>query len=185
MAKGVNFGRQALQVAAHDPVTTANAVFALAYFGEDIGAMMALLDNALALNPSFARGWHVSGMVRLFAGALDVAIKHAETALCLSPRISVGGFYHTVGRANFFKRSFEEALSGLLVAVQEHPGSSDAFRFLAATYAHAGRLDEAREIIRRLREITPIVVPSMTPYRNPEHRRLLLSGLRLAAGEAA
>jgi hypothetical protein len=26
---------------------------------------------------------------------------------------------------------FEEALSGLLVAVQEHPGSSDAFRFLA------------------------------------------------------
>jgi TolB-like protein/class 3 adenylate cyclase len=73
MAKGVNFGRQALQVAAHDPVTTANAVFALAYFGEDIGAMMALLDNALALNPSFARGWHVSGMVRLFAGVLPAA----------------------------------------------------------------------------------------------------------------
>jgi TolB-like protein len=29
--------------------------FALAYFGEDIGAMMALVDRALALNPSYAR----------------------------------------------------------------------------------------------------------------------------------
>jgi tetratricopeptide (TPR) repeat protein len=185
MAKGVNFGRQALQAGAHDPATTANAIFALAYFGEDIGAMMALIDNALALNPSFARGWYVSGMVRLFAGELEVAIKHAETALRLSPRISVGGHYHTIGRANFFMHSFEEAMSKLLVAVQEQPGSSDAFRFLAATYAHSGCLDEARKIIRQLRAITPVVAPSVTPYRSPEHRELYLSGLRLAVGEAA
>jgi hypothetical protein len=37
---------------------------ALAYFGEDIGAMMALVDRALAINPNFARGWHVSGVLR-------------------------------------------------------------------------------------------------------------------------
>jgi hypothetical protein len=47
-----------------------------------------------------------------------------------------------------------------------------------------GRLDEAREIVERLRAITPVVVPSFIPYRNPEHRELFLSGLRLAAGEA-
>jgi hypothetical protein len=47
-----------------------------------------------------------------------------------------------------------------------------------------GRLDEAREIVRRLRAITPVVVPSDLPYRNPEDRELFLSGLRLAAGEA-
>jgi len=38
----------------------------LAYFGEDIGAMMGLLDRALALNPSFARGWYLSGIIRRF-----------------------------------------------------------------------------------------------------------------------
>jgi len=27
------------------------------------------------------------------------------------------------------------------------------------------------------------VVPSVVPYRSPEHRELFLSGLRLAAGE--
>jgi hypothetical protein len=47
-------------VAADDPGTLANAALALASFGEDIGAMMALVDRALALNPSYARGWHIS-----------------------------------------------------------------------------------------------------------------------------
>jgi hypothetical protein len=37
---------------------------ALAHFGEDIDAMMALVDRALALNPNFARGWHASGFLR-------------------------------------------------------------------------------------------------------------------------
>jgi hypothetical protein len=48
-----------------------------------------------------------------------------------------------------------------------------------------GRLGEARGIVRRLRAITPLVVESATRYRNPELRELLLSGLRLAAGEAS
>jgi hypothetical protein len=43
-------------------------------------------------------------------------------------------------------------------------------------------LDEAREIVRRLRAITPIVMPDASYLRNPKHRELLLSGLRLAAG---
>jgi adenylate cyclase len=47
-----------------------------------------------------------------------------------------------------------------------------------------GRLDEARAIVARLRAITPQIVPSDLPWRNPEDRELFLSGLRLAAGEA-
>jgi hypothetical protein len=46
-----------------------------------------------------------------------------------------------------------------------------------------GRLDEAREIVARLRAITPVVIEDASRYRNPEHRELFLSGLRLAAGE--
>ncbi len=58
----------------------------LAYFGEDIGAMIGLVDRALALNPSFARGWFFSGVLRLWAGQPDLAIEHVETSLRLSPR---------------------------------------------------------------------------------------------------
>ena len=48
--------------------------------------MMALVDRALALNPNFARGWHISGVLRLWAGQPDIAIEHVEAALRLSPR---------------------------------------------------------------------------------------------------
>jgi hypothetical protein len=54
------------------------------------------------------------------------------------------------------------------------------YHSLAACYAHIGRLGEAREIVARLREITVQVLPNDLPFRNPEHRELLFSGLRLA-----
>jgi hypothetical protein len=46
-----------------------------------------------------------------------------------------------------------------------------------------GLLDEARAIVARLRDITPLVMPTVVPLRNPEDRELFLSGLRLAVGE--
>src|ERR1700750_1438887 len=69
--KGVDFARRALEVASDDPGILANGAVALAAFGEDIGAMMALVDRAMALNPNFARGWHLSGALRLWAGQPD------------------------------------------------------------------------------------------------------------------
>ena len=59
------------------------------------------------------------------------------------------------------------------------------YRLLASCYGHLGRLEEARDIVKRLRGITSVVIPSGIPYRNPEHAELFLSGLRLAAGETA
>jgi hypothetical protein len=54
---------------------------------------------------------------------------------------------------------------------------------LASCYTHKGRLDDAREIVKRLRTITPSVMEPGTRYRNPEFRELFLSGLRLAADD--
>jgi len=183
--RGRDFARRALEVAAGDPAVIANAVFPLAYFGEDISAMLALLDQSLALNPSFARGWFLSGHVRLMAGQCDTAIENIETSLRLSPRVRMGGQSQVVGMAHFFSRRFEPATAKLALAIQEFPGAPVSYRFLAATYAHMGRLQEAREIIERLRALTPLVIPSHLPWRDPEHRELLLSGLRLAMGETA
>ena len=182
--KAIDLARRALQVAENDAGILANAAFVLAHFGEDIGAMVGLVDRALALNPSFARGWYLSGLLRLWAGQRDIAIEHVETALRLSPRERMGVPLFVLGQAYFFKRRFDEAASKLLLAIQENPGHPSAYRVLAACYAHMGHLDEARAIVDRLRAITSLVVPSDLPWRNPEDRELLLSGLRLAIAEA-
>ena len=66
---------------------------------------------------------------------------------------------------------------------QELPNFGETYRFLAASYAHLGQLDQAQEMIERLRTVSPALVGrDAAPYRNPEHRELLLSGLRLATG---
>jgi TolB-like protein/class 3 adenylate cyclase len=182
--EAIDLARLALDVAENDPRILANATLVLALFGEDIGAMMGLVDRALALNPSYARGWYVSSALRVWAGQPDLAIEHVETSLRLSPRERMGQPLVVMGWAYFFKRQFDEAASKLLLSIQDHPGCPDSYRFLAACHAHMGRLDEARAIVARLRAITPQIVPRDLPWRNPEDRELLLSGLRLAAGEA-
>jgi TolB-like protein/class 3 adenylate cyclase len=85
--KAVDYARRALEVASDEADILAHAAFALAYFGEDIGAMIALVDQALALNPSYARGWHISGRLRYWAGDPEAAIEHIETA-CALARVS-------------------------------------------------------------------------------------------------
>jgi adenylate cyclase len=71
----------------------------------------------------------------------------------------------------------------LLLAVHDDPSQAGRHRFLAACYAHMGRLDEARETVNRLRDMTAAVMPPVAGFlRNAEHRELFLSGLRLAAG---
>jgi tetratricopeptide (TPR) repeat protein len=181
--KGIDFARRALEVAGNDPGILAEAATVLAYFDEDIGAMMALVDQALALNPSYARGWYLSGVLRSWAGQPDVAIEHVEASLRLSPRARVGWGLVAIGVAHLLARRFDEALPKLRLAIQQDPSNRGTYRALAVCYAHMGRLDDAREIVTRLRTIAPVVIPDLNFLRNPEHRELYLSGLRLAAGE--
>ena len=181
--KGIDLARQALDVGENDSGVLASAAQVLAYFGEDIGAMIGLIDRALALNPSFARGWSASGTLRVWAGQHDLAIEHLETSLRLSPRERIDRTLFVMGMAHFFKHQFDEAAAKLFLSMQDQPSSPPAYRFLAACYAHTGRLDEAHTIVARLRAITPLLVPSDLPYRNPEDRELFMSGLRLAIGE--
>jgi len=84
----------------------------------------------------------------------------------------------------FFNHRFDDAAAKLIVSLEQLPTFALTYRLLASCYAHMGRLDDAREIVTRLRAITPLVTPDLSYLRNAEHRELLLSGLRLAAGEA-
>ncbi|MGC2202519.1 MAG: adenylate/guanylate cyclase domain-containing protein [Stellaceae bacterium] len=181
--KGVELSRRALQVAGDDPNVLCNVAYILAYFGEEIGAAIALVDHGLKLNPSSARGWQWSGWLRAWAGEPDPAIKHFETSLRLNPREQRANPLMGIGVAHFFAGRLEEARAALLRSLQEKPNWVPTYRFLASCYAHMGRLDEARDVIRRLRTLTSVLVPSAENWRDPNHREFYLSGLRLAAGE--
>jgi len=180
----IDLARRALRAAPDDPEVLAPSAFVLAWYGEDIDVAIGLVDRCLDLNPSFARGWYWSAVLRLFAGQPDLAIKHLEASLRLSPRDRFGAPLTGIGIALFFNRRFDEAAAKLLASLEQVPSLALTYQFLASCYAHMERLDEARAIASRLRSLTPVVVPSGAQFRNPEQRELYLSGLRLAAGPA-
>jgi len=179
----VELARRALGSAGGDAVVLGRAAYALGCMGEDIGAAIALIDRSLALNPSFASGWLNSGWLRLWAGQPDLAIEHFENGIRLNPRAFVAGAFLGIGVGHFFARRLDEAEAMMLLSLQEMPAWVPPNRFLASCYAQMGRLDEAREIVNRLRSMTPVVVPTAMHWRNSEHREFYLKGLRLAAGE--
>jgi adenylate cyclase len=83
--KSIDLARQALQFAPDDPDALAFAGFALGYFGEDINVGIELIERSLTLNPSSARGWWSSGVLRNYAGQPDLAIEHFKNSLRLNP----------------------------------------------------------------------------------------------------
>jgi adenylate cyclase len=178
--KAVSLARRALRNAADDAMALGRAAYVLAYYGEDIDAATALVDRSLRINPSFADGWHRSGWLRMWAGSPDVAIEHFERSLRLDPRDPNGSTLMANGIAHFFARHLDQARTMLLLSLQEHPDWVPTNRFLAACYAHMGQLNEARNMIMRLRTLTPVVLPTADHWRDPEQREFFLSGLRLA-----
>jgi hypothetical protein len=92
---------------------------------------------------------------------------------------------HGLGRAYYYGGDYPAAVAAARQLCRSYPSFQPAYRTLvvAACYAHMGRLDEVRAIVAHLRTITPVVVPDFLPWRNAEHRELLLSGLRLATAE--
>jgi tetratricopeptide (TPR) repeat protein len=143
--------------------------------------MIVLVDRALAFNPRYARGWHNSGFLRLWAGQTDLAIEHPGNALRLSPRAQASRSSWLIGAALFFSPRLHEAVPRLQVAIEDMPGFQTPYRFLAACYGHMELLDKARATIAQLRAITPEVRMNYPlPYRDPRHRELNFSGVRPA-----
>jgi TolB-like protein len=180
----LDLARRALRASGDNPFVLGNAANVLGYFEADIDIAITLINRALDLNPSYAIGWNRSGWLRLWAGQTDIAIEHFERSLRLNPlRRAPANF--SIGVAHFFARRLEKAAAMLLVSLQEYPDWPPCLRFLASCYAHMGRLDDARSIVEKLRQITPELVPSAEHWRVREDREFYLDGLRLAVDQTA
>ncbi len=181
------WARRAIEVAPDDPSSVTSAAGALLNIGEDPKVLKGLVDGALARNPSHAFGWLWSGWIRTASGEADLAIEHFEMSLRLDPRAARRAFHLTgIGICHFVERRFEKAAAVLDTSFRELPTYPLTMWFLAACYARMGRLSEAREFA--VRQAIGPGGPWLTIGQllsNPEHRELVLSGLRLATGEEA
>jgi TolB-like protein/class 3 adenylate cyclase len=168
--QAVDLAHRALQAAADDPEALAVSALTFGYFStEDIEAAKTVIDRSVALSPSRAHSWLVSGWIRLWAGEPEVAIEHFNTSLRLNPRGVRPMRTLGIGIAHFLSRRFGDALPILHASHQELPNFAETYRFLAATYAHLGRLHESQDMIGRLEAVTPaLLARDAAHFRNPE-----------------
>lgn len=185
IAEGARLARRAVELGKDDAVALTRAGHALGHFGGDLDYCIALVDEALALNPNLSAAWYLSGFQRISRGEPDAAIARLEFAMRLSPmdpemvRMQTG-----MTMCHLFAGRFDAASSWAEKAAQEPPSFLLAFSVIAATHALAGRMDEAHRAMRHCRRLTPALrlsnLEDWVLLRRPEDLATLADGLRRA-----
>lgn len=185
IAEGARLARRAVEVGKDDAVALARGGHALGFLVGDLDSGLAFTDRALLLNSNLAAAWVLSGLLRFYRGETDVAIEHLARAMRLSPldptlyQMQVG-----TGFAHLLAGRFDDASSWAEKAFREEPNYLPAAAVTAASHALAGRLEEAREAMARLRQIDPALrlsnLKDWFPIRRPDHFAKWAEGLRKA-----
>ena len=164
--------RRAVELDKDDAVALTWGGFALAYVVRELDAGVAFIDRALSLNPNLAAAWIASGWVRDWLGEPDLAIEHLARATRLSPLDPLTNRTRTAtAHAHFFAGRYEEASSWAAMALREWPDFQTALRIAAASYALAGRFEEARTRRERLQQLDPgLRISNLEDELGPYHR---------------
>jgi TolB-like protein len=184
IAETARLALQAVEWGKDDAVALTMGGFALAFAVGEVEDGAAFIDRALILNPNLAAGWLLSGWVNLYLGKPEVTIERATHAIRLSPLDPFTFLaYSVIAGAHMHAGRYDEAASCAENGLRQQPNAGSA-RAAAASYALAGRLDEAHKAMARLRQIDPTFRVSdlkhMLPFRRPEDLARYEEGLRKA-----
>jgi tetratricopeptide (TPR) repeat protein len=184
-AEGARLANRAVELGANDAVALSRGGHAYAHFGGDLERGVAAVDRALVLNPNLSTAWYLSGFQRISLGEHDDAVERFARAMRLSP-LDPEIFQMQTGTAmaHMFARRFDVACAWAEKARIELPNILRVSAFSAASYALAGRTDEARRAIEHVRRIDATLrisnVQDWVVLRRPEDLATFVEGLRQA-----
>ncbi len=186
IAETARLARRAAELGRDDAAALTQAGMALAFVVGDLDDGSAFIDRSLALNPNLAAAWFQSGWTRIYLGEPDLAIEHLARAMRLSPLDPFFGMMQSAtAHAHFYAGRYDVASSWAGMALRDRPNYIDALRIAAASNALAGRLEQARNVLARLRQLDPALRVSnlrdrLGPFRRPEDPAKYEEGLRRA-----
>jgi adenylate cyclase len=139
------------------------------------------LQRAIELNPNDPYGYHSLGMGLLYAGQTDDAIKALEITLRLNPNTISGSFFF-LGLGYYLTGRYDDAIRVLKQSLSREYNFAESHATLAASYAQAGRLEDAAGAAKRVLMLQPTfeVDSYGTAFRNPADRERIQDGLRKA-----
>jgi adenylate cyclase len=152
IAEALDFARSAVETSCEDADTLARGAYALAFLGGGHATAMRAIERALALNPSCAYAWKIAALVHCLANRPDAAIAAAERAMRLSPLDPL--YFNSewaLGWALMLAGRYEEAMEWTDRCLHDRPGYQSGIRGRVALCGYLGRVEEAREWVKRLK----------------------------------
>jgi tetratricopeptide (TPR) repeat protein len=102
--------------------------------------------RAIVLDANDPAGYVAMAHALILTGSPAEAAESIKKAMRLNPHYPPG-YYVTLGRAQFNMERFDESAASLEQVTKLKPDTEAVFLFLAATYGHLGREQEARSAI--------------------------------------
>jgi tetratricopeptide (TPR) repeat protein len=139
--------------------------------------------RALELEPNYADAYALLSSAYFFAGQLDETLELDREAMRLNPASSSIYYIH-LGRVAYLRGRYRDALDAFSIAAAKDYNYLSTHVWLAATHARLGDLEAAEWSADQVRTLDPEFSVARwmrrRPYRRPEHRDLLLSGMEAA-----
>ena len=112
--------------------------------------------RALQLNPNFAAAHGYLGWTLAFDEQSDSAITHLEEAMRMSPHDPQNAIFNVgIAIAHYMSGHYDAAIASCRAAFQHRSGMVRGTRIYIASLAEAGRLEEARTALARMKETNP------------------------------
>ena len=139
--------------------------------------------RCVELAPSYADGYGLLALISNWRGESENAIDYAERGIRLDPR-HTWDFPYNIGRARYQMGQHDIAETYLLEALERNPAALPAQLFLMASYARAGRQDDAEWQADQISITNPEVTLShyaeSMPFMTDEQRDLIIGDMRQA-----
>jgi adenylate cyclase len=117
-------------------------------------AATAEAEKAVEMEPNSADSYATLGHVLLLSGRPQEAITRLEKAMRVNP-IPPSWYYHNFGAAYSLAGRNGEAILFYKKALEQEPNNQVALSGLVTSYSLAGRLEEAREVVKELLRLNP------------------------------
>ncbi len=148
--------RLALTLDRFDPRALSLCGHVRAFSFRDFDQAIELFDRALAANPSSAIAWMRSSPTFSYIGETREARRRADIGLRLSPHDAhVFYSYSIVALAAYAAGDYPDAIAWARRSAALNPRFAPNLRFLAASLAANGQIDDARHVSRDLLGVDP------------------------------
>ena len=150
--------------------------------GDYVNAMVEA-EKALAYDPNYANAHVLLATLLYYAGRPEESVERLKMAMRLNPHHPFNYSFH-LGQAYFTLRRYDDAIAALQRGVSSNPASERLHIWLAASYAKAGKLDDAEWEAEQVRVLNPdfslATIAESYPFKSEADRSHLVEALRKA-----